>query len=67
MSELIEWAKFRTAKEGIKIHTCLDYALMLPDLVNISEAAVHDKRGHLQTVFAPGTIIVEYKGYLILD
>lgn len=60
---LFEWAKFRTAKGGIKIHTCLDYALMLPDLVNITEAAVHDKRGHPQTVFAPGTIIVEDKGY----
>ena len=60
---LFEWAKFRTAKGGIKIHTCLDYALMLPDLVNISEAAVHDKRGHTQTVFAAGTIIVEDKGY----
>lgn len=60
---LFEWAKFRTAKGGVKIHTCLDYALMLPDLVNISEAAVHDKRGHPQTVFAPGTIIVEDKGY----
>ena len=35
---LFEWAKFRTAKGGIKIHTGLDYALMLPDLVNISEA-----------------------------
>ena len=60
---LFEWAKFRTAKGGIKIHTCLDHALMLPDLVNIGEAAVHDKRGHPQTVFAPGTIIVEDKGY----
>ncbi len=60
---LFEWAKFRTAKGGIKIHTCLDHALMLPDLVNISEAAVHDKRGHPQTVFALGTIIVEDKGY----
>jgi len=60
---LFEWAKFRTAKGGIKIHTCLDHALMLPDLVNISEAVVHDKRGHPQTVFAPGTIIVEDKGY----
>jgi hypothetical protein len=60
---LFEWAKFRTAKGGIKIHTCLDEALMLPDLVNITEASLHDKRGHPQTVFAPGTIIVEDKGY----
>jgi hypothetical protein len=61
---LFEWAKFRTAKGGIKIHTCLDEALMIPDLVNIiTEASVHDKRGHPQTVFTPGTIIVEDKGY----
>ncbi|MCO5292660.1 MAG: hypothetical protein M9959_13100 [Chitinophagaceae bacterium] len=40
----------------------MDHALMLPDLVNIGEAAVHDKRGHPQTVFAQGTI-VEDKGY----
>ena len=60
---LFDWAKFRTAKGGIKIHTCLDEVLMLPDLVNITEASVHDKRGHPQTVFAPGTIIVEDKGY----
>ncbi len=60
---LFEWAKFRTAKGGIKIHPCLDEALMIPDLVNITEASVHDKRGHPQTVFAPGTIIVEDKGY----
>lgn len=36
---------------------------MLPDSVNISEAAVHDKRRHPQTMFAPGTIIVEDKVY----
>lgn len=61
--QLFNWAKFRTAKGGIKIHTCLDEALMLPDLVNITEASVHDKKGHPQTVFAKGTIVIEDKGY----
>ncbi len=36
---------------------------MLPDLINITEATVHDKRGYPQTVVAPGTIIVEDKVY----
>jgi hypothetical protein len=33
---------FGTAKGGIKIHTQWDEAVMLPNLVNISEAKVHD-------------------------
>lgn len=55
--QLFNWAKFRTAKGGIKIHTCLDEALMLPDLINITEASVHDKKRHPQTAFAKGTIV----------
>jgi hypothetical protein len=61
---LFSWAKFRTAKGGIKIHTCLDGALMLPDLVNITEASIHDSKGHPKTVFAANTIIVEDRAYL---
>jgi hypothetical protein len=61
---LFEWAKFRTAKGGFKIHTCLDEALMIPDLINITTASVADSKGHPQTIFAPGTIIVEDRAYL---
>jgi hypothetical protein len=32
------WAKFRTAKGGLKIHTVWDDQLGLPDLINITEA-----------------------------
>ncbi len=53
----------RTAKGGIKIHTQWDEAMMLPNLVNISEAAVHDRKGFEEVVFPKGTIIVEDKGY----
>jgi len=60
---LFDWAKFRTAKGGIKIHTQWDEALMLPNLVNISEASVHDSKGFEQVVFPKGTIIIEDKGY----
>ena len=37
--------------------------MMLPNLVNISEAAVHDRKGFEDVVFPKGTIIIENKGY----
>ena len=57
------WAKFRTAKGGIKIHTCWDDALMIPDMVNITEAKLHDRYGLEQLIFPKGTIIVEDRAY----
>lgn len=60
---MFDWAKFRTAKGGIKIHTQWDETIMLPNLVNISEASVHDSKGFDQVVFAKNTIIIEDKGY----
>ena len=59
---LFDWAKFRTAKGGIKIHTQWDEAMMLPNLINISRAAVHDRKGFEDVVFPKGTIIIEDKG-----
>ncbi len=60
---MFDWAKFRTAKGGIKIHTQWDEAMMLPELVNISEAKVHDSKGFEQVIFPKDTIIIEDKGY----
>ncbi len=61
---MINWAKYRTAKGGIKIHTCWDDTLMIPDIVNISEAKVHDIKGFENLVFPKETIIVEDRAYL---
>jgi len=60
---MFDWAKFRTAKGGIKIHTCWDDTMMIPDVVNITPAKVHDRYGLEQLVFAKGTIIVEDRAY----
>jgi len=60
---LFDWAKFRTAKGGLKIHTQWNETLMLPEFVCIGEAQVHDSKGFKQVVFPQGTIIVEDKGY----
>lgn len=64
---MFDWAKFRTAKGGIKIHTQWDESIMLPNLVNISEAKVSDHKGFEQVVFPKGTIIIEDKGYWDFD
>ena len=60
---LFDWAKFRTAKGGVKIHTCWDDTLMIPDVVNITEAKVHDRYGINQLVFPKNTIVVEDRAY----
>lgn len=60
---LFDWAKYRTAKGGIKIHTQWDETMMMPNLVNISEAVVNDRKGFDSVIFPKGTIIVEDKGY----
>jgi len=58
-----DWAKFRTAKGGIKIHTCWDDTLMIPDMVNITEAKLHDRYGLSQLIYPKATIIVEDRAY----
>ncbi len=60
---MFDWAKFRTAKGGLKIHTCFDDALQIPDLINITEAKIHDSKGLGQNIFPKNTIIVEDRAY----
>jgi len=61
--QLFEWAKFRTAKGGIKIHTSLDEATMMPEIINITEAKVSDRRGVDGFRYAKDTIVVDDRGY----
>lgn len=60
---LFDWAKFRTAKGGLKIHTVWDDTLGLPDYINITEAKVHDSKGLASQIFPKGTIVVEDRAY----
>ena len=64
---MFDWAEFRTAKGGIKLHTSWDYNLMIPDVVNITEAKVHDRYGLKQLVFPKDTVIVEDRAYFDFD
>jgi hypothetical protein len=60
---LFSWAKYRTAKGGIKAHVSLDEAIMVPDIVNISEAKKSDRRGVDNFRYPKDTIIVDDRGY----
>lgn len=61
--KLFSWAKYRTAKGGIKAHVSLDEGTMLPDMVNISEAKTSDRRGADGFRYPAQTIIVDDRGY----
>jgi len=63
---MFDWVKFRTAKGGVKLHTSWDYNLMIPDVVNITEAKVHDRYGLEQLIYPKGAIIVEDRAYFDL-
>ncbi len=61
--KLFSWAEYRTAKGGIKAHVSLDEVSMIPDIVNISEAKVSDRRGVDNFRYAKDTIVVDDRGY----
>jgi hypothetical protein len=60
---MFDWAKFRTVKGGLKIRTCWDDNLQIPDLVNITEVNTHNRYGIGQLVLSKGTIVVEDRAY----
>lgn len=60
---LFDWARFRTAKGAIKIHTVLDEETQLPCLINITQGAVHDKNFMDHISFEKDAILVFDKGY----
>jgi len=60
---LFPWAKFRTAKGGIKMHVSLDEATMIPQMVNLTPAKVSDRRGADHFRYPAGTIVVDDRGY----
>lgn len=60
---LFEWASYRTAKGGIKAHVSLDEKTMLPEIINITEARMSDRRGVDGFRYPKDTIVVDDRGY----
>lgn len=58
-----DWARFRRTKGAIKLHLLLDHDGYLPEFAFITEGKVADVKVARQLDFAPGTIIVDDRGY----
>ena len=63
---LFDWAKFRTAKGAIKLHTSFDVRSQIPDVIDLTTGKVADVKA-LQatdlTQFPKGTIFIIDRGY----
>ena len=60
---LFEWAKFRSTKSGIKVHTLLDVVTQIPTSFNITEASVHDVNAMDWIKYEPFACYIFDRGY----
>ena len=58
------WAKFRTAKAAVKLHTLLDLRGNLPTFIYITDGKTHDVKVLDELIFEPLAIYLMDKGYL---
>jgi hypothetical protein len=58
------WARFRSTKSGIKVHTLLDLRGNIPSFVSITDAKVHDVNILDELFPEPGSIYVMDRAYL---
>jgi len=62
---VFDWAKFRTAKGAIKIHTKLNHSGNIPDFMVITDGKCSDIRAAKTCfTFSPDSIVVMDKGYI---
>jgi len=60
---IYDWARFRRTKGAVKLHLVLDHDGYLPCFGVITEGGVHDVKVAQQLNFAPGTVVVDDRGY----
>ena len=61
---LFPWARFRSTKAGIKLHTLLDLCGNLPSFLHITDAATHDVQVLDVLVPEAGALYVLDRGYV---
>jgi hypothetical protein len=64
---LFEWARFRSTKSGIKVHTQIDVVTQIPVSFNITEAAVHDVNAMDWIKYEPFACYIFDRGYWDLE
>lgn len=60
---LFDWAKYKTAKGAVKLHTLLDYDGNLPTYVNITDGKTADNKGACDVPLNKGSVIVADRFY----
>jgi len=61
---LFPWAKFRTTKAAVKLHTLLDLRGSIPSFIHISDGKLHDVNVLDVLIAEPGAFYVMDRGYL---
>ena len=60
---LFDWAKYKTAKGAIKMHTLLDFDGNLPAYINITNGKTADNKGAYDIPLLKGSVIVADRFY----
>ena len=60
---LFDWAKYRTTKGAVKLHTLLDYDGNLPAYINITEGKTGDNKGAYDIPLVKNSVIVADRYY----
>lgn len=60
---LFDWARYKTAKGAVKMHTLLDYDGHLPAYVNITDGKTADNKGAYDIPLLKGSVIVTDRFY----
>lgn len=60
---LFDWAKYKTKKGAVKMHTLLDYDGHLPAYVNITDGKTADNKGAYEVPLLKGSVIVADRFY----
>ena len=60
---LFDWAKYKTKKGAVKMHTLLDYDGHLPAYINITDGKTADNKGAYDIPLLKGSVIVADRFY----
>lgn len=60
---LFDWAKYKTSKGAVKMHTLLDYDGNLPAYVNITDGKTADNKGAYNIPLVKNSVVVADRFY----
>jgi len=61
---LFDWAKFRSRKGAVKLHTILDYDTRLPVFMDMTDGKTHEINVARETSFPSGSVLLMDKAYV---